>query len=306
MNTQNMNNKKVILSPRIKTGRYWQVQIDPNYEHLRENYAFLAKRQSISPVFNDKTYRYELGPVNNRYTDEQIQALVKKASWTDPMTNQKITEADPTNKRDPFFTHTKCKAKLSNEAVQLDLNRFEDELVYAIVSADPLCIVGKTSLSQNPSAEWIIEDEEVDATHRESKRERSIRIHETFKELSPSEKRKLFTALGGKLTGTEKDSIIADWLYIKITEGDKQTLNLNQEIFLELTNPENKGTLDVTVMVEELYNFGILRKENNAVLFNGEKLTVDANNLVNFLTKPENSSLFIGMEEALEAKKRTN
>ena len=70
-------NKKVKISPRIKTGRVWQVNIDPEFAHLRDSYAFFSKNQVLRPLFNEVSYRWEFGPVSDRYSDEKINALVK-------------------------------------------------------------------------------------------------------------------------------------------------------------------------------------------------------------------------------------
>lgn len=300
--------KKVTVSPRVKTGRFWQTSIDPEHAHLKDSYAFLSKNQTLRPVFNTVTYRFELGPISDRYSDEKINTLVKKLGFSDPQTGAKIIESDPSNRKDPFFNHLMCKAKLGREIQVLDLRSPQDELIYAILSADPLCVIGKTAIAMNPVAEWIIEDEEVDAISKESKRDRSIKLHTAYDKLSPSQKRNLYTALGGrKLSGTEKDSIVDGWLFEKITENkSNEDLVAIQNLFFELVDPENKGKLDVTVLVEELYHYGILRKENINVFFNGEQLNTDTINVIDFLRKPENSGLFLTLEEALNAKKKTN
>jgi hypothetical protein len=46
----------------------------------------------------------------------------------------------------------------------------------------------------------------------------------------------------------------------------------------------------------------VLRKENIKVFFNGEQLQTDTINIIDFLQKPENSSLYLSLEEALKAK----
>jgi hypothetical protein len=111
------------------------------------------------------------------------------------------------------------------------------------------------------------------------------------------------TALGIKFTGEEKDVIIEDMLYTKITENtSKETLVAIQDLFLELSDPKNKAKLELTVTVERLFQYAILRKENTKVFFNGEQLSTDTINIVDFLTKPENSALYLSLEEALKAK----
>ena len=130
--------KKVKISPRIKTGKIWQVQIDAEDYHKKELYAFLANSQVLRPQFNESTYRWELGPIGDRYTDEKINQLADRLSFIDPMTNKKIKEADPTNRKDPFFIHKQCKAKLGRDVQELDLAKAEHELVFAILAADLL------------------------------------------------------------------------------------------------------------------------------------------------------------------------
>lgn len=298
-----LTNKKVKIYPNIKKNKHWQVNIDPAFRQASETYAFLANANTFRPHFDEVEYRYNFGPINARYSQEQIDALVRKLALNDESTGQKILTADPTNRKDPFFTHTKCKAKLGRDIIVLDLNRPNDELVYAIMSADPMTVIGETSLSKHPTAEWIIEDEIADATERESKRERVSKLHERYNKLTLSQKRDMSTALGIKLTGDEKEVIIEDLLYSKITENEnKETLNAIQDLFLELSDPKNKAKLEVTINVEKMFQYAILRKENIKVFFNGEQLPTDTINIIDFLQKPENSSLYLSLEEALKAK----
>jgi predicted RNA-binding protein len=174
------------------------------------------------------------------------------------------------------------------------------------MAADPLCVIGASSISKHPNAEWVIEDEVVDAEARESKRERSIKINKRFESLSISQKKDLLTALGVRLTGLEKDVIIEDLLYLKITENKSSDELLSiQDTFLELTNKESKGKLELTVKVEKMFQYAILRKENTSVYFNGEKLSTDVFNIVQFLSEPANSGIFLSLEEALTAKMKT-
>lgn len=298
--------KKVKIYPRTKSGKHWQVNIDPQHRHLADTYAFLANNNTIRPQFNEDEYRYNLGPVGDRYSDEKINELVRKLAFNDPFTGAKITKADPTNRLDPFFCNPKCKAKVGRDVQTLDLNKPNEELVYAIMSADPLCVIGASSISKHPNAEWVIEDEVVDAEARESKRERSIKINKRFESLSISQKKDLLTALGVRLTGLEKDVIIEDLLYLKITENKSSDELLSiQDTFLELTNKESKGKLELTVKVEKMFQYAILRKENTSVYFNGEKLSTDVFNIVQFLSEPANSGIFLSLEEALTAKMKT-
>jgi hypothetical protein len=112
-------------------------------------------------------------------------------------------------------------------------------------------------------------------------------------------------ALGIKLSGEEKDVIIEDLLYSKITENSsKETLAAIQDLFIELSDSANKAKLELTVTVEKLFQYAILRKENTKVLFNGEQLSTDTINIVDFLSKPENSALLLTLEEALKAKSK--
>jgi hypothetical protein len=298
-----LTNKKVKIYPNIKKNKHWQVNIDPSYRQASESYAFLANANTIRPQFDESSYRYHLGPINERYTDEQINTLVRKLALNDEITNQKITSADPSNRRDPFFTHSKCKAKLTRDIQTLDLNKPTEELVYGIMSADPMTVIGETSLSKHPTAEWIIEDEVADATIRESKREKTSKLHERYNKLTLSQKRDMSTALGIKLTGDEKEIIIEDLLYSKITENEnKETLSAIQDLFIELSDPKNKAKLEVTINVEKMYQYAVLRKENIKVFFNGEQLQTDTIHIIDFLQKPENSSLYLSLEEALKAK----
>jgi hypothetical protein len=298
-----LTNKKVKIYPNIKKNKHWQVNIDPAYRQASESYAFLANANTIRPQFDESSYRYNLGPINQRYTDEQINTLVRKLALNDEITNQKITSADPSNRKDPFFTHSKCRAKLGRDIQTLDLNKPTEELIYAIMSADPMTVIGETSLSKHPTAEWIIEDEVADATIRESKREKTSKLHERYNKLTLSQKRDMSTALGIKLTGDEKEIIIEDLLYSKITENEnKETLAAIQDLFIELSDPKNKAKLEITINVEKMYQYAVLRKENVKVFFNGEQLQTDTIHIIDFLQKPENSSLYLSLEEALKAK----
>lgn len=301
-----LQSKKVKIYPRTKSGKHWQVNIDPQHRHLTDTYAFLANNNTIRPQFNEDEYQYNLGPVGDRYDQERINELVRKLAFNDPMTGAKITKADPSNRLDPFFCNPKCKAKVGRDVQTLDLNKPNEELIYAIMSGDPLCVIGASSVSKHPAAEWIIEDEVVDAEARESKRERSTKIHKRFEALSISQKMDLLTALGVRLTGLEKPVIIEDLLYQKITENkSSEELIAIQDSFLELTDKKSVGKLELTVKVEKMFQYAILRKENTSVFFNGEKLATDVFNIVDFLSAPVNSGLFLTLEEALNAKMKT-
>lgn len=295
--------QRVKIYPNILKNKHWQVNINPEYKQIGESYAFLANNHTIRPQFDKITYQYNLGPINARYTKEEINTLVKKLGFNDEITGAKIFEADPSNRLDPFFTNKNCKAKLGRDVQILDLRNPIDELIYAIMSADPMTIIGENNLSKHPTAEWIIADEEADAIVRENKRERVSKIHSRFEALTKSQKKNMATALGIKLTGEEKEVIVEDLLYSKITENSsKETLVAIQDLFLELSDPANKAKLELTVTVERLFQYAILRKENTKVLFNGEQLSTDTIHIVDFLAKPENSALLLTLEEALKAK----
>jgi hypothetical protein len=168
-----------------------------------------------------------------------------------------------------------------------------------------MTIIGENNLSKHPTAEWIIADEEADALVRESKREKVSKLHNRFEALTKSQKRNMAIALGIKLSGEEKDVIVEDLLYSKITENSsKETLTSIQDLFIELSDPANKAKLELTVTVEKLFQYAILRKENTKVLFNGEQLSTDTIHIVDFLAKPENSALLLTLEEALKAKSK--
>jgi hypothetical protein len=296
---------KVKIYPNILKNKHWQVNISPEYKQIGESYAFLANNHTIRPQFDKVAYQYNFGPINNRYTPEEVETLVKKLGFNDEHTNAKLTSADPSNRLDPFFTHKNCKAKLGRDVTTLDLRNPLDELVYAIMSADPMTIIGENNLSKHPTAEWIIADEEADALVRESKREKISKLHNRFEALTKSQKRNMAIALGIKLSGEEKDVIIEDLLYSKITENSsKETLAAIQDLFIELSDSANKAKLELTVTVEKLFQYAILRKENTKVLFNGEQLSTDTINIVDFLSKPENSALLLTLEEALKAKSK--
>jgi hypothetical protein len=296
---------KVKIYPNILKNKHWQVNISPEYKQIGESYAFLANNHTIRPQFDKVAYQYNFGPINNRYTQEEVETLVKKLGFNDEHTNAKLTSADPSNRLDPFFTHKNCKAKLGRDVTTLDLRNPLDELVYAIMSADPMTIIGENNLSKHPTAEWIIADEEADALVRESKREKISKLHNRFEALTKSQKRNMAIALGIKLSGEEKDVIIEDLLYSKITENSsKETLAAIQDLFIELSDSANKAKLELTVTVEKLFQYAILRKENTKVLFNGEQLSTDTINIVDFLSKPENSALLLTLEEALKAKSK--
>jgi hypothetical protein len=295
--------KRVKIYPNIKKNKHWQVNIDPSHRQISETYAFLANSNTIRPQFDEQNYRFQLGPIGNRYSDAQINDLVKKLAFNDDATGAKITTADPSNRRDPFFNNSKCKAKVGRDIQLLDLNKPLEELVYAIMTSDPMTVIGENALTKHPTAEWIIADEEADAVVRESKRERVSKLHSRFEGLTKSQKKNMATALGIKFTGEEKDVIIEDMLYTKITENtSKETLVAIQDLFLELSDPKNKAKLELTVTVERLFQYAILRKESTKVFFNGEQLSTDTINIVDFLAKPENSALYLSLEEALKAK----
>jgi hypothetical protein len=296
---------KVKIYPNILKNKHWQVNISPEYRQIGESYAFLANNHTIRPQFDKASYQYNFGPISNRYTQEEVDTLVKKLGFNDEHTNAKLTSADSGNRLDPFFTHKNCKAKLGRDVTTLDLRNPLDELVYAIMSADPMTIIGENNLSKHPTAEWIIADEEADALVRESKREKVSKLHNRFEALTKSQKRNMAIALGIKLSGEEKDVIVEDLLYSKITENSsKETLTSIQDLFIELSDPANKAKLELTVTVEKLFQYAILRKENTKVLFNGEQLSTDTIHIVDFLAKPENSALLLTLEEALKAKSK--
>jgi hypothetical protein len=296
---------KVKIYPNILKNKHWQVNISPEYRQIGESYAFLANNHTIRPQFDKAAYQYNFGPISNRYTQEEVDTLVKKLGFNDEHTNAKLTSADSSNRLDPFFTHKNCKAKLGRDVTTLDLRNPLDELVYAIMSADPMTIIGENNLSKHPTAEWIIADEEADALVRESKREKVSKLHNRFEALTKSQKRNMAIALGIKLSGEEKDVIVEDLLYSKITENSsKETLTSIQDLFIELSDPANKAKLELTVTVEKLFQYAILRKENTKVLFNGEQLSTDTIHIVDFLAKPENSALLLTLEEALKAKSK--
>lgn len=295
--------KKVRIYPNIKKNKFWQIEADPSSRKIAETYAFLANSNTFRPHYDNEAQRFQLGPVNSRYTDEQINDLARRLAFNDDATGKKISSSDPTDRRDPFFTHNKCKAKISRDIQVLDLNRPLDELVYGIMSADPLTIIGENALSQLPNAEFIIEDAEADAIVRESKRERTSKLHSRFEALTGTQRKNMATAMGIKFTGEEPQAVIDDMLYTKITENSsKEVLTSLQDLFIELSDPKNKAKLELTVTVERLFQYAILRKESTRVLFNGEPLNTDTIHLVEFLSKPENSGLFLTLEEALKAK----
>jgi hypothetical protein len=301
-NTQ-LRPQKVKIYPNILKNKHWQVNIDPAHRQAGETYAFLANSNTIRPNFDKINYQYNLGPINARYTRDEINTLVKKLGFNDEMTGAKIFESDPSNRLDPFFTNKNCKAKLGRDIQILDLRNPLDELIYAIMSADPMTVIGENNLSKHPTAEWIIADEEADAIVRETKRERVSKLHSRFEALTKTQKRNMATALGIRLTGEEKEVIVEDLLYSKITENSsKETLTAIQDLFLELSDPKNKAKLELSVLTEQLFQYAILRKENTKVLFNGEQLSTDTINIVDFLSKPENSALLLTLEEALKAK----
>lgn len=303
MSNTHLRPQKVKIYPNILKNKHWQVNIDPSYKQIGESYAFLANSNTIRPRFDKATYQYNLGPINARYTKEEINILVKKLGFNDEQTGAKISEADSSNRLDPFFTNKNCKAKLGRDINILDLRNPLDELVYAIMTADPMTIVGENNLSKHPTAEWIIADEEADAIVRETKRERVSKLHSRFEALTKTQKKNMATALGIKLTGEEKEVIVEDLLYSKITENStKETLTAIQDLFLELSDPKNKAKLELTVLTEQLFQYAILRKESTKVLFNGETLATDTIHIVDFLSKPENSALLLTLEEALKAK----
>ena len=70
--------QKVKIYPNILKNKHWQVNIDPSYKQIGETYAFLANSNTIRPRFDKESYQYNLGPINARYTKEEINTLVKK------------------------------------------------------------------------------------------------------------------------------------------------------------------------------------------------------------------------------------
>ena len=280
------------ISPVNAKKKIWQ-----NTDPKAKAYPFLVEGRTFVP-FWDGT-QYQLGPINDRLDEKKIKELVKTLRF-----NRKdgtvITEANPYNKYDDFFTHPLTKVKMGKDIRSFNLKNPIENLGWLIISGDVLTANTKVELAKNPRAQWVIEDEEKEAELKSNSRSEDIKVIKTFDALPMDKKRILLTCFGIKVDRSTSDAVVEDKLYEIITQN--QTVSNNtKEQFLKLTS-EKEGKLKIIYTVNKAYQYSVLRKKGTEIQFNGQTIASDLQDLIIKLELPENSSLYIKIEEAIKLK----
>ena len=280
------------ISPVSAKKKIWQNR-DPKATAL----PFLVESRTFVPYWNGS--HYVLGPESDRLDEKKIKELVKSLRF-----NRKdgsvITEANMYNKEDDFFTHPQTKVKMGKDIRNFNTKSPLEYLQWLIISGDSLTVETKANLAKNPRAQWVIEDEEKEAEMKSNARSTDIKVMKIFSELPMEKKRILLTCFGIKVDRSTSDLVVEDKLYEIITQN--QTVSNNtKEQFLKLTS-EKEGKLKIIYTVNKAYQYSVLRKKGEEMLFNGQTIATSMQDLIIKLELPENSSLYLSIEEAIKLK----
>lgn len=287
----NATSNKKTISPLNARGKIWQ-----NKDPKTKDMAFLVESKTFVPIWDGN--KYVLGPVNDRLSEKEINDLVKSLKFVKP-DGTIIKEANIYNKEDEFFTHRFCKIKMTKDSRVFDLNIPKDRLGYLIMAADPMTVLTKANLNKNPKAQWVIEDEEKEAELELDNMENEIKTVEVFSKLPISKKRIILTCFGIPNDLNIPDSVISNKLW-NLLKADSP-INNAKELFLNLTS-EKEGKLHIIYTVNKGLQYSVLRMKGQEIMFNGTSIAKSKQELIEKLNLPENSALFLNIEEAIKIK----
>lgn len=171
----------------------------------------------------------------------------------------------------------------------LDLSNPMDYVKYKALLNDPKVCPSSMELNKYPSAEFVIYNEEAEASKEAAKVDVKIEAAEKFHELSEEEKREVLILFGKGSMRLASPNLIKTTLFRLMEE--------NPRLFLNTLKDPNLKTL---VFIEKLIEGGVLRKKGYDYIYGDDILGSGINSVVDYLNNPKNANVVVSLKTRLD------
>lgn len=236
---------------------------------------------------------------------EELDLLVVNCKFTHESGSKKgqlITEADPFDRYDPFFNHSRLTIKFIEGQQQLLLDNPMDKIMLNGFRKNKE--FGSTVNGPIPKGtRFIITDAEKDKEAEANLIKTEIEAIAALHGLSHNRRVAIGATLGLRINDkTNPDSVLKSLaLYIKGSDRTN-TGKLPRELFLELVDKKSED-LEVKHLVSKAKAASVLRfKKGEGYFYNGEVIAANDNKLELFIKDPNNKDIVDGILLAIEEK----
>lgn len=180
---------------------------------------------------------------------------------------------------------------LTGADLVLDLSKPEDELKFKVLSSHPE--VAKSVNDKNPSARFVIYDEEQVAIGKSTKAEIKTKAFKLFSELTDNQKKDILKLYPGMQKASKESASVVTAKLFDLMESDPNK-------FITLVTDKNKET---KIFIQDLLNAHILKKNGSAYKYGDDILGHNLEATVDYLSDPLNQSLKLALMNALKESK---
>lgn len=272
---------------------------------------FDRTRQMFRPEWSANKRRWDFKDYDGRDPEKmkELQDLVKRCKLKyrkgHPDYPRYIEEADIYDFSDPFFNHPKFKIVAQEGSITLDTNIPFDKLMLAGLSQlDEFQVGSEDNPILSGRARYVIIDEGLDKRIKKEDRNRKMEVYDLYKGLSDDKKMKIAYAMN-LITSEDMDREVIDDLVWQAAEDTSMMKDLSitrQNLFIQLSKMDSEE-LNIRHMIGKAKSSGLLRfRSDSGYLLFGKPIAQTYDNVIKYMTDPENGPTLMRLQEALENK----
>lgn len=273
-----------------------RVEVDPETgdEIASSPYAKPTPPKIIQRIRIPYDIRRRTYVINPDLKKGELNKLVKDCMLTyeeGPNAGAVIEEANPRNKRDPFFIHSDLYLELTSGTVSIVPEDPIHKIFLESFKADNrINEGGKGTKMKNAKVQWTL------SKSGDNYKEKEVEVDETKKALKklwsmePKQMRMILTAMGTLLSSDSTDKRVETVLTMKITEDKDRKVNGVRNI--DLFNKYSKapvGEMQLRSIVTQAYDQGIIgRASGNRYKYGDLVMGTSIDKVMEFLDEKDN------------------
>lgn len=262
---------------------------------------FPKSKPFIRPYYNSENRRWDIGSLDN----DTLQKLVKECKFryesNHPKAGQLIESSDPYDFYDPFFNSPRLKVITEEGVIPLFKKHARDRIIYESLTQNPFFQEGS---SDNPivsaRARHIIVNDDLARNQRKSERDKDTKATILLDKMSATKRAKVALILEIIPTLDVDADIVEDGLYEYIDDKTSKSLNdkIKRDEFISVASQSNEE-ISREVDIALAKSKGLIRPSTQGYNLFGNVIGKTMGEVKDFLQKPENSSVYERMINAM-------
>ncbi|HMT02038.1 MAG TPA: hypothetical protein PKD00_01800 [Burkholderiales bacterium] len=294
----------IYVKPVSPGSKFWQKSAEV------KGYQNFPETRKIYPVLWSNTeHKFLFKGID----DKEFAELVKKCklSYETGINKGRIIEtADLYHKDDDFCNHKDLNIRIFDDMFSFDVAKPIEVLKLAAFKAYPNVANNEDDIKRIANAKWVVIDKDIEEKNAIKAHAMAMEVNKYFTPgdsyLSPDKMRALLQAYNDpkvKLTDKTDNGYISKELYKRAT--DKQYVDgmTNQARFFQFLRLSDDD-LGLRSFVKRATDSGVLRVAKGVYKFNGIDLAPNLDLLLKRLAKPEESTLYEQIVDAIELKQK--